>query len=199
MGRKRMATTELIATARVTPVMGAQQHAARRELRSIAHAALGLIAATALGVALELVDRDLFTSTPPHPTLPPTVGAISSIVVTNLRVAAVPFILIAIRFASASSTRTAGDLILAGILFANTVRIGLAIGRWQTQLVPYLPHLPFEYLAISVAVGAWLSARERGVHDQRQELRTTVACAGVAVVLLVVAASVEVLLTPHAR
>ena len=190
-----MAATEL-AAAPVTPVMGAQQHAALSELRSIAHAAVGLIAATALGAVLELVDHDLFTSTPPHPTLPPTVRAISSIFVTNLRVAAVPFILIAIRFASARSTRTAGDLILAGILFANTVRIGLAIGRWQTQLVPYLPHLPLEYLAISVAAGSWLSARDRGVHGQRQELHITVAYAGVAVVLLVVAASVEVLLTP---
>ena len=194
-----MAAAELIATAPVTPVMGAQQHAARRELRSIAHAALGLIAATAFGVVLELVDRDLFTSTPPHPTLPPTVAAIATIFLTNLRVAAPPFILIAFRFPSASSTRTAGDLILAGILFANTVRIGLAIGRWQTQLVPYLPHLPLEYLAISVAAGSWLSARNRGIHGRWQELRTTVACAGVAVVLLVVGASVEVLLTPHAH
>ena len=177
----------------------AYQHAARRELRSIAHAAVGLIAATALGVVLELVDHDLFTSTPPHPTLLPTVGAISSIFVTNLRVAAVPFILIAFRFPSASSTRTAGDLVLTGILFANAVRIGLAIGRWQTQLVPYLPHLPLEYLAISVAAGAWLSARDRGVHGQRQPLRPTVAYAGVVVVLVVVAASVEVLLTPHAH
>ena len=101
---------------------------------------VGLIAATAIGVVLELVHGDLFTSTPPHPTLLPTVGAISSICVTNLRIVAVPFILIAFRFPSAASTRTAGDLVLTGILFANAVRIGLAIGRWQTQLVPYLPN-----------------------------------------------------------
>ena len=199
MGHKRMATTELAATTPITPVMRAHQHHGRRELRRIAHAALGLIAATAFGVVLELVDRDLFTSTPPHPTLHPTVEAISSIFVTNLRVAAVPFILITSRFPSARSTRTAGDLILAGILFANTVRIGLAIGRWQTQLVPYLPHLSLEYLAISVAAGAWLSARDRAARGSRQELRTTVTYAGVAVVLLLVAASVEALLTPHAH
>ena len=194
-----MATTELAATAPAMGLTCAYRHAARRELRSIAHAVVGLIAATALGVVLELADHDLFSSIPPHPTLLPTAGAISSIFVTNLRIVAVPFILIAFRFPAASSTRTAGDLVLTGILFANAVRIGLAIGRWQTQLVPYLPHLPLEYLAISVATGAWLSARYRAARDSRQELRTTLTYAGVAVVLLAVAASVEVWLTPHAR
>ena len=65
--------------------------------------------------------------------------------------------------------------------------------------MPYLPHLPLEYLAISVAAGAWLSARDRGARGPRQALRPTLTYVVVVVVLVVVAASVEVLLTPHAR
>ena len=56
-----MATTELTATAPAMERTRGYQHAARRELRSIAHAMVGLIAATALGVVLELADHDLFT------------------------------------------------------------------------------------------------------------------------------------------
>jgi hypothetical protein len=160
-------------------------------------AAVGLLAATASGLLGELFDPSLFASSAPHPTLIPSVGAAASIFATNLRVAVIPLILIALRFQVGRVSRLLGDVLLAAVLAGNAIRVGLALGRWQDRLLPYLPHLPLEYLAIAAAGAAWLDARRHPVNGRTEQLRAAAGYALTAVVLLALAACVEVLLTPH--
>jgi hypothetical protein len=185
-----MATAELAVVARAS---SRRRLARARELRTVALAAAALLGAGTLGALLALLDGSLIDFPAPHPTLRPMLGAIASIFANNLRALAVPFILIAFRFPSSRPGRIAGDAIVAGLLFANAVQVGFAIGRWQGRLVPYLPHLPLEYLAASVAAGAWLSAR------RSRALPTVVRSGALTVALLGAGAVVEVLLTPHGR
>jgi hypothetical protein len=158
-----------------------------------------LIALTALGVAVGLADHRLASPAPPHPALRPSLYPIASILATNLRVLAVPFLLIAFRFHTTRLARAAGDLIVAAILASNALRIGLAFGRWQARLLPYLPHLPLEYTAAALATSAWLSTRQRAARRRSLDTRAIGVCAAGSTVALLAAALVEVLLTPHAR
>jgi len=166
-------------------------------MRDVALVTAALLTVTVLGAGAELVDAHLFASTPPHPTLTPSVGAIAGIFATNVRVLATPFLLIGFAFATGRRAVVIGDVIVAGILLANTLHVGLALGRWQGRLVPYLPHLPLEYLAAAVASAAWLNARRHPEQRPLRALRTSAGYAAAAVTLLAVAAAVEVLLSPH--
>jgi Stage II sporulation protein M len=164
---------------------------------NVALGAFALLFATALAAGAELVEPAVFTSRPPHPVLRPTAGAIAAIFTTNLRVLAAPFLLIAFKFASDRRAAVLGDALIAAILIANAAQVGLAIGRWQTRLLPYLPNLPLEYLAAAAAGAAWLNARRRRDERQLQALRASAGYAAATVILLAAAACVEVLLTPH--
>jgi hypothetical protein len=167
--------------------------------RYVALAYVALLAATAVGAGFELLDPTLFASSAPHPTLIPSVGAAASIFATNFRVAVLPFALIALRFQAGRVTRLLGDVLLAAVLAGNAIRVGLALGRWQDRLLPYLPHLPLEYLAVAAAAAAWLDARNRRERRPGEQLQAAAGYAIAAVLLLAVAACVEVLLTPHVR
>lgn len=165
-----------------------------------AAAALGaLIGLTTVGAVLGVADHHLVASTRPHPALRPSVHAIASILATNVRVLAAPFLLIAFRFHTTRPARTAGDVIVSAILASNALHIGLVIGRWQTRLIPYLPHLPLEYTAAALATSAWLRARRRATHHQPHDTHATGRYAAGTTAALLAAALVEVLLTPHAR
>lgn len=157
------------------------------------------MAVTSLGALLGRLEPGLVSSTRPHPTLHPTLSATAAILANNVRVLAAPLILIAARFARSSGTRIAGDTIIAAILAGNAAMIGLAIGRWEGTLFPYLPQLPLEYLATSTAAGAWLHTRRRAFDGTDAELRVIAAYAATTMLLLAGAATVEVLVTPHAR
>lgn len=135
----------------------------------------------------------------PHPALRPSIQAIASILEANLRVLAAPFLLIVFGFHTTRPARAAGDVIVGAILAGNALHIGLAIGRWQARLIPYLPHLPLEYAAAVLATSAWLSARQRATRQQPQDTWATCLYAAGTTAALIAAALVEVLLTPHAR
>lgn len=152
---------------------------------------------TGLGVIVALVDPSLVSAGKPRAVLHPTLVAILSILATNLRVLAAPFVLAAFRFSSSRCGRVLGDLIVGGILVGNALWIGLALGRWQGQLIRFVPQLPLEYLAASTSATAWLDARWRGT--KRPDVRTSCSYAALAVLLLVSAAIVEVRATPHAH
>lgn len=163
--------------------------------------AAGSMIAVAAPGAIAIVDRELspigLSLAPfgrPHPALRPTVSAILQILAVNGRVLSAPFISALGRFGQASRARLFADLVIASILGSNALRIGLALGRWQIRLLPYLPHLPVEYLAAAVAVSAWVAARRGAIDHRRLALLFAVT-----VVLLLIAATVEVLLTPHAH
>jgi len=56
-------------------------------------------------------------------------------------------------------TRHVGDLAVVALVAANAAMIGLALGRYPTQLPAYLPHLPLEDAALAITAGAWLARR----------------------------------------
>jgi hypothetical protein len=156
---------------------------------------LALDAATALAAVAAIVWPALGPAARPHATLHPSAGAVASIVFSNLRVLAAPFILVAARFEHARGSRLVGDAIVAALLVGNAIAVGLALGRWRGALIPFVPQLPVEYLAAATAGGAWLAARR---HARISGPR--IAVTGVATIALTAAAAaIEVLLTPHAR
>jgi Stage II sporulation protein M len=188
MAAPELATT-LVAASQRTPRLSAPA----------CSAFAGLWIATALGAGAELLDPGLTGATPPHPTLHATPAAIASVFTTNLRVLALPFLLIAVGCHINRITRLAGDMSVAAVLAINAFRIGVAIGRWRTVLVPYLPHLPLEYAAVAVAASAWIKFRQHGISHPSLSTREAIVELVAATALLLAAAAVEVLLTPHAR
>jgi hypothetical protein len=157
---------------------------------------VALAAATALGAAAAIAWPGLGPGSRPHATLHPSLDAIASILLNNLRVLAAPFILAAARFGATRTGRLAGDATVATILVGNAVAVGLALGRWRGALIPFLPQLPIEYLAAATAAAAWLDARRHAVPRGPQ---IAIANAAVTIGLAAAAAAIEVLLTPHAR
>ena len=97
----------------------------------------------------------------PHPTLHGTPDEVVSIVVQNLRTLIAPLLLIAGRWHTGRVTRHVGDLLVATLVIANATLVGLALGRYPTQLPAYLPHLPLEDGAVAIAAGAWLARRTK--------------------------------------
>ena len=155
-------------------------------------AATPVLGLTVLGVLLALADPALAGRTAPHAALNGTVADAVSILQNNLRVLAVPFLLAALRFPASRLGRHSGDAIIAGLVAASTIPVGIALGRWQERLVPYLPQLPLEWAALTVATGAWLTAR----HGDARARELAVLGATVAV-LLIGGASLETWCTPH--
>ena len=203
MGRQQMEPAELTLTTRRTAADERLAEAAGRAavgttlFAPVLQTALALLILTALGALLAQEVPALAPTTRPHPTLHSTPGAIVAILANNARVLAVPFILTAALFARTRPTRLLGDLIVAAILAGNALWIGLAIGRWQGALVPYIPQLPMEYLAASTAAAAWIHSRRQARSGAGRHV--TLIYASATAVLLVSAAGAEVLLTPHAR
>jgi hypothetical protein len=161
--------------------------------RRIATVTAGVWLATAAGVLLEPLAPGLAPGGRPHPTLEPTFPAAAGILATNLRVLAAPYLLAAFRWPNSSRARTLGDVIIAAVVLENTITVGLAVGHYGAQLIPYLPQLPLEWAALAASVAAWITARA----DPRA--RALVAYAAATLTLAIAAASCEVLLTPHAH
>jgi hypothetical protein len=165
----------------------------RPRIAASAAAAYGAIwSATGAGLLLALAFPTLGPGGPPHPTLHPSLGAVAAILTQNLRVLAAPYLLVIFRFGRTRRARLAGDVLVAAILGANALRVGLALGRWQGRLLPYVPQLPLEYLAAALAATAWIHARRGGVNH-----RSLCILAALTALLLSGAAAAEVLLTPH--
>ncbi len=161
-----------------------------------------LVALTALAAAVGALDHALVPSTPPHPTLHPTLAAATSILRNNARVLALPYGLLVLRFDAVRWGRTVGTALLVGVLSVNAIAVGLALGRWQQRLIPYLPHLPHEWAAAGVSASVWGGALARagdpGAPTHPKSWRWCALAAASTLLLLTAAAAAEVLLTPHA-
>lgn len=168
----------------------------RPELRVALLCWLALDGATALAAVAATVWPALGPAARPRATLHPSVGAVASIVLNNVRVLAAPFILVAARFERARASRLAGDTIVAAILVGNAIAVGLALGRWRAALIPFIPQLPVEYLAAATAAASWLGARR---HLRAYGPRLAVTNVAATIALTAAAAAIEALLTPHAR
>lgn len=165
---------------------------ASRVRRAAGVAAVVVLALTLAGVAAAILDPGLAGSRRPHPTLTGSLGDWLSILSTNLRVLAVPFLLAMLRFPATRAGRTIGDLIVAALTVLSTLSVGIALGRWRGRLIPYLPHLPAEWAALTLALAAWLLIRT-GHAPARQLAGLAVVIAG----LVIAAAGLETWATPH--
>lgn len=176
----------------------APSHAERRrpDLRTPCLCWVTLASATTLSALAAIAWPALGPANRPHAALHPSLDAIASILLNNLRVLAAPFILAAAGFGATRVSRLAGDTIVATILVGNAIAVGLALGRWRGTLLPFIPQLPIEYLAAATAATTWIDARRHAFPPAR---RIAVASAAATIGLAAAAAAIEVLLTPHAR
>ena len=162
--------------------------------RALKHAAAIVFGLTAVGAIAAVIAPSLAGSTRPHPTLTGSLADALSILANNLRLLAVPFLLWLLRFADSRAGRILGDLAVGVTVALSTVTVGIALGRWRARLIPYLPHLPLEWAALTVAAATWLLIRTGHAHThQLLALGSTVA------VLLCAAAALETWATPHRR
>ncbi|MFZ1996726.1 MAG: hypothetical protein WAU75_21610 [Solirubrobacteraceae bacterium] len=180
-------------TPRRTVASAAPLPTAAGPARVIALAYAGMWALTAAGVLLGALLPALAPGGRPRPTLHGTLAELSSIAAGNARVLSAPFLLALFRFPAGDRSRRIGDLLVGGLLAGNALRVGLALGRWHQQLLPYLPQLPLEWLAAGLAGGAWLTLRVGG------RTQTAVVYLAAVLALVLAAATFETLGTPHAH
>lgn len=159
---------------------------------AVIRAALGVLGLTAVGAVAGLIAPGLGGHTPPHPTLTGSVADALSILSNNARLLCVPFLLAGVRFADSRPGRVIGDAAMIVLTAVSAVTVGIALGRWRGRLIPYLPHLPLEWAALTAAGAAWLLVRTG--HAPTRQL---VALGAVTLVLLCAAAVVETWATPH--
>jgi len=157
----------------------------------IALAYMGLWTITVVGAAIGSAVPALAPVGRPHPTLHGSLGDFTSIAATNARILSAPFLLAVFRFPAQRFTRRLGDLVIGGMLGANALRVGLALGRWHARLIPYLPQLPLEWLAAALTAASWVALRN-GIGR-----RTALAYLAAVLGLVVAAAAVETIATPH--
>jgi hypothetical protein len=127
----------------------------------------------------------------PHPTLHGTAGDAVAIAVSNARVLSAPFLLALFGFPAHRRSRQLGDVLVAGLLAGNALRLGLALGADGQALLPYVPQLPVEWLAAALSAAAWLDLRT-GPRTQ-----TTIAYVAAVLALVAVAAVIETTCTPN--
>jgi hypothetical protein len=163
-----------------------------RRLSPLATAAVIVSALTGAGILLGAIDPAFAPGGAPHPTLHGSAGEALSILAANLRVLAPPFVLAAFGVHHSRSGRRFGDLLIATVVMLNTLHVGLAIGHFGIRLLPYLPHLPLESLALALSLASWLELRTPPVSR-----RTVARNALIVLAVTTAAAGSETLLTPH--
>jgi hypothetical protein len=89
------------------------------------------------------------------------------------------------------TVQAGGELIVAGVIAANTLTVGVAIGAYGTRMVrALLPHGPVELAADTLAIALYLHGRRQTL-PARQIAATLASC----VALLAVAAILETFVT----
>ena len=147
---------------------------------------------TLLGELAAVTDPGLVATRPPHPALTGTIGDALSILAANARTLAIPFAFDLLGLAMSRPGRLLGDVGILAVTAISTVNVGLALGRWGTRLLPYIPQLPLEWAALAFAISAWLHTR-----DQQTSRRALLPMAALTAALLIAAAAVETWATPH--
>jgi len=158
----------------------------------IAVAGAGVVAFTAAGFLLATIAPELGATGRPHPTLTGSLADALWILQNNARVLCVPFLLCLLGFPASRPGRVVGDVFVAALAAASAIPVGVELGRWQVRLLRYLPHLPVEWAALTVAIHAWLLARHQ--HASPRQLASH---AVLTLALLAAAAGLETWATPH--
>jgi hypothetical protein len=154
-----------------------------------------ILALTFLAAAASALWPQLGPARQPQPTLDGTPGEALSILAANLRTLIAPLLLTAGRWHTHRATRPVGDLLVAALVTANPILIGLALGRHPTELVAYLPHLPLEDAALAVSAAAWIARRLPS--PDRRAPRSLLVCASLTLALVALAALLETYAVPH--
>jgi hypothetical protein len=155
--------------------------------------AVGLVLVlTAFGGLLGVLAPALAGNVRPHPALTGTLATAAGIFGNNLWILAVPFALSLLGYQTDRLSRHTGDLLVLVLVAVNALRVGVELGRWRGQLIPYVPQLPLEWTALAIATSVWLTAR-----NQTVSRRHLMILAAVVVLLLTTAAAIETWGTPH--
>jgi hypothetical protein len=149
-----------------------------------------VLSAIAASIVGELIGIDPKS---PRDALHGSLGEIASLAAHNAGVALLPLGLLAIGWDQLRGVDHAGDALVAGMIIANGVSIGLGFARAGLELFAYLPHLPLEWAALALPAGAWVAFRAQPPRDRAQTLVYVAALTGL---LVVVAAVVESLAVP---
>lgn len=124
--------------------------------------------------------------------VPSTWPHVVDIAAHNAAIAAVPLsAAVAVEHGAARRT-SAISAVLVGLLIANSVAVGLALGAYGSRAaVSLAPHAPLEFAAFAVAGAAYMQTRRHAVG-----LRSLAGVAAVVLLPLVVAAFLEVFVSP---
>jgi hypothetical protein len=160
--------------------------------RHLTRAAGVVVGTTLLGGLLAVIDPTAAGRTAPHPALAGTSGEALSTLANNTAALAVPYVMWALGMPRRRLSRRLGDLVIAVVTGQSAVPVGIAMAHWRMRLLPYIPQLPLEWAALTIAVGAWLGAR-----DGRAAGQGLTVLAAISLVLLTAAAGLETWATPH--
>jgi hypothetical protein len=128
-----------------------------------------------------------------QPSAPTTHALLVSRFFGNVRIASLPLLLMFVGAGRRPGPRAIGDAVVTGTLSLNALLVGAALGVHGSRLLPFLPHLPFEWAAFGCSAVPWLLGRSGSATRP-----VDVAAASVTVVLLLAAAAVvETYLTPR--
>lgn len=160
-------------------------------------AAAACFAALALSAIAAAVVGELIGVDPdsPRDALHGSLGEIVSLAAHNAGVALLPLGLLAIGWDQLRGVEYGGDALVAGMIIANGVSIGLGFARAGLELFAYLPHLPLEWAALALPAGAWFVFRARPPRDRAQTLVYVAALTGLLVALAAVVESMTVPVT----
>lgn len=123
---------------------------------------------------------------------PHTIGTVAALAAHNSAIALAPLALRHLGLATRRTPRRIFGTAIGAMLALNGALVGAALATCGPALVPFLIHLPLEWLALSLGAAAWLTASHalRGRGDAlRLALATLVAVIG--------AALLEVYATPR--
>jgi hypothetical protein len=127
-----------------------------------------------------------------RPAPAPTLGAFSSLLLTNVRATAWPLVPVALRAEQSCTLRRIVHGAVLISLGANVLPVGAALGVYRFRVTLYLPHLPLELYAITAGASSWLLVA-RGRHKNAH-----LAAVGISIgAALLGAAFLETWAVPH--
>jgi hypothetical protein len=166
--------------------------AANLDHQALATGAGAVTVLTAFGALAGLTVPGVAGHTPPHAALTGRLSDALAILENNLRVLAAPFLLWLLRPDTSRLGRAIGDVLMIALVATSALPVGVELGRWRGQLIPYLPQLPLEWAALAVAIAVWLTIRHSPSSLHHLALPAVLILA-----LLTAAASLETWATPH--
>jgi hypothetical protein len=112
----------------------------------------------------------------------------------NLPVAVWPVLLGATGARYTQTGRRIGDVLVIASLSASVAPVGVALGAYGTELVPFLPQLPLEWAGLAAGANGWLAHRQLPPHHRQLTVTLLTITA-----LLLGAGALETYAVPYAK